>query len=195
MSKVTLSDVLEHECEQEDKRIAKLEHTVEAAGKMIDANVERIAELEMQLELRQAEREALTNAEDDAAWHAAPETMACVSQSEVTIAGLEARNDELESMLHATCSHLDAARSLKHAAQTRIAELEAHLETTLKDLDLMRDAFTASSQCTAAERKVLEAMAEIPEQLLRSWVDSSQVTRGLPQLAIAELDLRKEVKQ
>jgi hypothetical protein len=46
---------------------------------------------------------------------------------------------------------------------------------------------------TAAEKAVLDAMAQLPEELLRSWVDASQVTRGLPQLAVAEL-ARREAK-
>jgi hypothetical protein len=39
----------------------------------------------------------------------------------------------------------------------------------------------------SAEKVVLDAMGALPEKLLRSWVDASQITRGLPQLAIAEL--------
>jgi hypothetical protein len=46
---------------------------------------------------------------------------------------------------------------------------------------------------TAAQKAVLDAMAVLPEKLLRSWVDASQITRGLPQLAVAEL-ARREAK-
>lgn len=42
----------------------------------------------------------------------------------------------------------------------------------------------------SSDRVILDVMATLPEKLLRSWVDSSQVTRGLPQLAIAELARR-----
>lgn len=46
------------------------------------------------------------------------------------------------------------------------------------------------SVCTAAERKVLEAMSLVPTTWCEMAVGSSQITRGLAPLAAAELARR-----
>lgn len=46
-----------------------------------------------------------------------------------------------------------------------------------------------------ADRKVLIAMDAIPDALLLSWIEASQVTRGLPELAIVELRRRRAQKE
>jgi hypothetical protein len=47
----------------------------------------------------------------------------------------------------------------------------------------------------AMDIAVLEGMGGIPATLLQSWVESSQVTRGLPQLALDELARRRAKKE
>ena len=77
----------------------------------------------------------------------------------------------------------------------RIAELETALEE-LSDEDMLQCACGRPyRRCTQAERRVLDACADIKTLTLQAWVDFPICSHGVSVLAVAELALRAEARK